>query len=314
MDAHDLVSKLKDLAIDLGRTPSRDEFTKTIKGGKHHITRAFGTYAVLVQASGLDPVSTTRQKKLGNEIFERDLVEVLEAHEPRPRQPPPKYEPTLIIGDTHFPFVLDQALEAIYSRISILKPKRVIQVGDLYDAYAHSKFPRSLNVYSPQQEEKLGREGAEKMWKTIRSIVPQAECVQLLGNHDIRPLKRTIESLPALEHVIVRYLHELMTFEGVTLISDSRQEYFFDDVQVLHGYRTGLGSHRDHNLKNTVCGHTHKGGVTYRRVAGRTLWELNAGLVGDPESKVMGYTPQKTHDCTVGWGEIDELGPRFVAL
>lgn len=310
LDQHELIAALKNLAIELGRTPTRDEFASHIRSRKA-ITDAFGSYSTLVQAAGFEPAQAPR---ITNAIFERDLSTVMSEHVPRPKMPRAPYERTLFIGDTHFPFVSQETLDAIYRRIEVFQPKRIIQVGDLYDLYAHSKFPRSLNIYSPQQEEKLAREGAEEMWKTVRRLAPDAECVQIKGNHDIRPIKRTLECLPALEHVVSRYLDELMSFDGVTLIKDSRQEYFFDDVQVLHGYRSGIGGHRDFAMKNSVHGHTHKGGVSYRRLEGRTIWELDVGFVGDPESKVMGYTPQKTHDCTNGWGEIDELGPRFIAL
>lgn len=54
--------------------------------------------------------------------------------------------------------------------------------------------------------------------------------------------------------------------------------------------------------------------MSFKRIGGKTLYELNAGYLGDPESKALSYTPTKITNWTLGWGYIDEDGPRFVAL
>ena len=55
MDQHELVSRLKAMALELGKTPSRDEFVNTLRGGQRAVTDAFGSYSAFVQASGLAP-------------------------------------------------------------------------------------------------------------------------------------------------------------------------------------------------------------------------------------------------------------------
>ena len=69
---------------------------------------------------------------------------------------------------------------------------------------------------------------------------------------------------------------------------------------------------REHNLKNTVVGHSHLGGVVYRNTFNGIIWELNAGFCGDTESKALSYTPQRLTKWTKGFGFIDALGPRFI--
>lgn len=314
MDKHDIIVALKDFALELGRTPRRTEFFQRIKNGQHNVEITFGSYTTLCIAAGLETNSShkNRQGKLTNDIFKRDVEEVIEDYKPRKNYPKIQYAPTLAIPDTHFPFINKKLMDEIYKFSADNKPKRIIQVGDLYDMYSHTKFPKSLNVYTPQREEELGRRGAEEMWKILKRDNPEAECVQLAGNHDQRALKRTLESLPSLEHIVIEYLYKLMSFEGVKLISDPREEYKFDDVLAIHGYKSGIGSHRDYNLSNIICGHQHIGGVTFRRIQGKTLWELNAGLAGDPESKALGYTPQKIFSATPGFGWLDGYGPRFI--
>jgi predicted phosphodiesterase len=312
-EKHLLISQVKELVSELGRIPSYNEFVARYQS-HNKIKRLFIRWNDLVAAAGYAPLSGGARKKLSADVFERDIREVIQEYAPRQQSEKVIYTPTLIIGDTHFPFVSNKNLDFIYTFAQKHKPQRIVQIGDLYDLYAHSKFPKSLNIYKPEEETELARKGAEVMWKTLRCIVPQAECIQMKGNHDIRPLRQTLANLPALEHVIAKYIDELMSFEGVKLIEDSRQEYVVDGIQYIHGYRTGIGGHRDYALMNTICGHTHKGGVMYRRFRDAICWELNVGFVGDAESKALSYTPQKVHDCTNGLGWLDEYGPRFIAL
>lgn len=308
-----MIAAVKDLAIELGRTPTKQECRDRIRGFKHWILKApwNGDHSAFIIAAGLTPTSNGRLK-LTNEIFERPVAEVIAEHVPREEISQPILSPTLLIGDTHFPFVSKSWLEWLYRQVEKLKPARVIQLGDLYDMYAASKFPRSLNVYTPDDEEDAGRAGAEEMWKTVKRLVPAAECFQLLGNHDLRPVRRTMETAPIVERAVKKHLEGLMTFDGVTTIQDARQELIIDGVMHIHGYRTQLGAHRDYAVMNSACGHSHKGGTVFRRFRGQTFWELNAGFGGDAESKALGYTPQKIHDCTLGLGFYDEFGPRFI--
>ena len=307
------IQSLIDMAIDLGRTPLRHEFLREVKGAKHKMEKYYGNFAVLCQAAGLDQADKIHRQSITNDIFRKDIDQVIENHQSKISKEPIKYKRTLIIGDCHFPFVHTPTLERIYEYARLHKPEIIIQVGDLYDLYAHSKFPRSQNLYSPVEEERLGREGAEAMWKKLKEICPKADCYQLYGNHDVRPVKRTMEVAPQMEHIVAKHVEGLMSFDGVKLITDPREELIIEDIQFIHGYRGKTGDHRDYTFMNTVCGHLHRAGIAYRRIQGRAIWEMNVGFIGDPEAKVFGYTPQKIKDYTLGFGWIDIDGPRFIS-
>ena len=64
MDKHDVISRLKDLAVSTGKTPTRDEFIKQVP--KSVVEKLFGTYSVLIQASGLE--KHEKQEKACNSI------------------------------------------------------------------------------------------------------------------------------------------------------------------------------------------------------------------------------------------------------
>jgi predicted phosphodiesterase len=305
-----MVSAIKDLAIEIGQTPNREQFQEKCGYSRHQITVVFGSYTTLLQAAGLEP---RNQKRITNEVFRRDLEAHLEKYEPRAPEQVEKYKRVLFIPDTHFPFSHQGTLEKIYRFAEREKPEIVVQLGDLYDAYSHAKFPKSVNIFTPREEHRAARLMAETMWKEIKAVVPSARCIQTAGNHDIRALKRILEAYPALEDWAEKMFLEAMSFDGVETITDTREELRLPgDVIVMHGFKSKIGDHRDYTMYNSVCGHLHTGGVLFRQIRGRVLWELNAGLAGDPESKGLSYMPSKITNWTLGWGWLDEYGPRFI--
>lgn len=189
----------------------------------------------------------------------------------------------------------------------------MVQIGDLYDFYSFSRFPWSRNIMTPQQEVMEGRQLAEDMWDKIKSIVPKAELYQLRGNHDDRPYKRLLEKCPEFE--LFGGIDDYYKFDGVNTICSQREELFINDICFIHGYRGRIGDHLKFNHMNTVTGHTHRGGVLYFPIRFETLWELNAGHMTDRTAKPLSYTAQKRiSNWTLGYGLIDQWGPRFVSL
>jgi len=313
MDQHQLINEIRNLAIELGRSPTRTEFYDFNIKCKYAVEKFYnGRYNDLLLAAGLE---LNKKVKITNEIFKKDIHRQLENFVPKPYQRSRKYPKILIIGDLHFPFVHHKCLEEIYNfaKQPETKPEFIIQIGDIYDMYSHAKFPRSHNIYTPQEEEKVARGMAEKMWKKLQELVPDAKCIQILGNHDIRPLKRTLEVQPSAEHMIEYYLYnKLLKFDNVHTITDPRESYELCEIDFIHGYLSGIGKHRDDFLANVVHGHTHRGGMDCRQIKNKILWELDVGYCGDPTSKGLSYTPSKYVKWTLGWGYIDENGPRFI--
>jgi len=321
-EQHDLIQDLQALAIRLQRTPTKSEFHREVKAANSRTQRCFNNFSTLLQAAGLDPAPNSRVVKINNQVFETNIENHLEKHrkeqlEQDLKSPLISHEPTpsfASISDVHFPFQSEKVLAAFASYVEKFKPKYVVLNGDAWDMYSHAKFPRSHNIFTPREEQDLARKGNEEFWREIKKRSPESKCVQMLGNHDVRPLKRILETYPAAEDWIEKILKELFTFDGVETFFDPREELILGNTAIFHGYRGGLGDHRDYTLMNCVNGHTHKGGVVYRQIRGTVLWELNSGLAGDPTAKGLTYTPQRIINWTPGFGAHDELGARFVSV
>lgn len=302
--------------MELGRTPTRQEFEDRHTGGNYRL-RKIGGYSVLVQAAGLSPTPAGGQpkKKITNAVFDRKIEDVLEAYKPRETIEQEQWPRIAVISDIHWPFASQKVIDAFMAFIEKNQPEIVIINGDAWDMYSHSKYPRSLMGFSPREEQELSRKANEQFWLDVRTRCPGAKCYQMLGNHDIRPLKRVLEAYPAAEDWVEQMLKQLFTFDNVTTIFDPRQELMLSgNIMVHHGYRSKLGDHSTYALYNCIIGHTHLGGAVFRQMRGQVRWELNSGLGGDPESKQLSYSPQKITHWTPGFGWVDEYGPRFIPV
>lgn len=315
MDQHEVIEAVKNLALELGRSPTRREYEKTVKGARYRLDKYFdGNFSLLLTAAGLEPAPTTRVK-ITNKVFERDIVSHLENYQPRDLKIEVIPYPTIAsISDIHWPFGNKKVIEKFLDFVEKNQPQYVFINGDAWDMYSFSKYPRSHNIFTPKEEQAQARKMNEEFWAEVRKRSPKSKCIQLMGNHDVRPLKRILEVLPAAEDWIEEKLKQLFSFEGVETVMDSREEYKIGDILVFHGYKGKLGDHRDHTLYNCINGHTHKGGAVFREIRGQTLWELNSGVAGDPQSKGLTYTPQKITGWTPGFCAVDEHGPRFIPV
>jgi predicted phosphodiesterase len=309
---HELVSALKQLAFELGRVPNRDEFCRASAGRKYQVD-AVGGFIQLVQMAGLKPHRIPKEPRIDNSIFERDIEKHLAEYQPKPYTPPGPYPTAAIISDIHWPFSCQRVIDAFYVYVEREQPEWVIINGDAWDMYSHSKYPRSHNVFTPREEERLASEANVTFWKEIKKRSPKSKLVQMMGNHDVRAMKRVLEVYPEAEDWIKEKLEKLFTFEGVKTIHDPREELFLnDDTLVFHGYRSGLGAHRDYTLMNCLNGHTHVGGVVWRQLRGKLIFEGNSGIAGDPSAKGLTYVPQKIIHWTPGFLGLTRIAPMFI--
>lgn len=274
--------------------------------------QAFGVYSTLLLAAG---IKQEKPKKITNEVFVKNLEKHLENYQPIKGPPPIRKATYASISDIHWPFENQKVIDAFYKYIELKQPEWVILNGDALDMYSHSKYPRSHNVFTPREEQALGRKANEIFWETSRRLCPNAKHVQLLGNHDQRSQRRVLESYPEVEDWLQEAMEKLFTFPGVRTVFDPREPLMIDPVTaVMHGFLGQLGAHRDMTLLNTVVGHTHRGGTVFRRVGDRTISETNSGLAGDPNKKGLTYTPSRITGWTPGFAARDEWGDRFIVV
>lgn len=228
----------------------------------------------------------------------------------------PPRKTVLAIGDMHAPWASKCTLLAVYDAIRRIKPDVVIQMGDLYDLFSFTRFPRTHNIYTPSQELTIARKDAALFWSSVKHAGPRRmRRIQLWGNHDDRAVKLALNKAPELEEFVHAGMRSLMRFDGVETVDDSREVYKIDNVGYHHGYLLQPGAHARQNLCSMVTAHTHFGCVVPLKLEKEIIWELNVGFVADRFAKPLGYSPQRRFSrMTLGFGLIDRWGPRFVPL
>jgi predicted phosphodiesterase len=315
---HEFISELKRVALELGRTPTRDEFHELSKLPRREQDRLFGGFTFMVHAAGLEvnreSSSKIRREQIKNS-FVRNLADDLKKGMPLPRKLNIQDDFCIVVlGDTHFPWVNHDALMWAYAMIEKLKPDVVIQAGDLMDSFSWSKFPKTKCIYNPQEELNAAFTGATEMWKSIKRIVPAARCIQIAGNHDpsSRVMRQVMSQAPELEPFID--IKKWFTFDGVESVYDPREVLLINGIEITHGHRLKHGDYMKEVQRCVVLGHLHVGNVAYKKlISGRVIWELNAGYLGDPKSIPLSYTPKNIDHWINGIGVIDSCGPRFIA-
>lgn len=229
----------------------------------------------------------------------------------------------LCLGDLHAEWVYKAGITRLLDVIiPAVKPTIIVQLGDAYDFFSFSRFPRSHNFTTPADEIQNGRICLEELWGAIRKKAPKAKCYQLLGNHDKRVTDRVKEKLPELESILD--VNHLWDFKGVQTVHDYREELVLEIngelVCFMHGYKSRIGDHARANQMSTVRGHSHRAQLIYLPLYNsvkkekRVIFEMDVGFLGCPKSKVMGYSNQKMDHMINSVGVIDRFGERIIRL
>jgi len=194
----------------------------------------------------------------------------------------PKHPRVAVLGDVHAPFQDNETIKQFLRFVRTENVTHVIQMGDMYDFYAYSRFP-GARLLTAADELKAGRKVASEFWTAVGNYAPGARRVQLVGNHDIRPAKRINDSFPELAEFFS--LEPILSFPGVHTHWDVQRPWGLDGVRYTHGAKSKVGQYVNYYKENYVCGHLHKAGTVYVQFDDVYAWEHNCGYAGDPRQK-----------------------------
>lgn len=228
-----------------------------------------------------------------------------------------------VFGDLHFPFSdwkkINKALSYLKTWHKQQKIDYVIQVGDIYDCYSASRFARTANLISPEQEIQQGYEQANAFWKKVERCAPGVKKVQLRGNHEKRWIIRTLEKAPELETFARAGIEGLFKFDvDVEIQKNERTEYIIDDIVFIHGFYHQQMKHLKYFAPSgysVVFGHLHKIWTNYLTVRDKTLFEMCVGHFANCETTPMSYTfTRKVSNWTSGFGFINKGIPYVIPV
>ncbi len=208
----------------------------------------------------------------------------------------------LVIGDVHEPFTHPYYLDFVNDVRRRCKCKIVVQVGDIVDNHALSKYEHHPDGYSPGNEVTMA---IEKLKNWQKAFPKMHICI---GNHDERIMKTALRS--RIPSVILKSYREIFEFPSSW---DYQKSYYFYDVKFYHGM--GLGGRYPYingaikNMKSIVIGHFHTiAGTRYIKVADKTIFGMCVGCGINQENYAFSYSKDTIESPMIGCGVVAEGG------
>jgi hypothetical protein len=312
---HELISEIKRIAVELKRRPTQREFN-LYKQTKYSFEGHFGNYSVFLIAAGMqdDGKREPKSKIKYDDIFEvhgeyLEKKSKIEIAFPKIRLLESDFL-GIVEGDSHDPWYSVEVRSVLYHLVEKYKPTWVAQAGDCMDMYSQSKFSRSLFTFNPKEEFELAKQSLAEKWATIQKLSPNTKCVQILGNHDMRPYKRMLEKNPESEIFFMDGFRKAFEFPGVTTYMDPRELVEISPgVWITHGHLKH-GEHCKKYRRTIIHGHDHKANETHYP----EFYEASAGFAGDWRAKCFEYTPARFKDSITGLRLVDAAGTRFLRI
>jgi len=192
----------------------------------------------------------------------------------------------LIIPDVQIPFEHPDTIPFLKAVEKLVKPTRILQIGDLVDSHAISDYETDPDGMSPGDEFEEARKHLKKFYKAF----PKVDVI--VGNHDLRIYRLAFKA--GIPRNCVRTLDDIFEFPKGWKLHD---EIIIDDVVYEHGHNLGNGAGNnafkkavDANMTHTVYGHFHAAaGIRWFANKKHLCFAMNVGCLMDTKSYAAAY-------------------------
>ncbi len=287
---HFYVASLKQLAIEMGLIPTREDFLRLKGTNQTEMENIFGTFTQLIQASGLRPNRKASYKsELDKHSQKREAYDLLLNKFKTDIEPlNHKYGhidkqafKILVCSDLHADYLDPFAWEMFLTAARFYQPEVVVLAGDVLDCYAissYSKDPRRINSFATEIDFVK-----KNILESIRNALPKAQIDFILGNHEVRLWKMLVANAPALAFLPSLSYAELLSLDAykINLVASqsilnpkpgSANYKVYGDPKkgfcITHGTKCS-GQHAEAELKtwnlNGCSGHVHHYQVASKR-------------------------------------------------
>jgi predicted phosphodiesterase len=217
---------------------------------------------------------------------------------------------TLVLPDMHFPWANWKAIRKAHTWAEKHDPDVVVQLGDIVDAKAWSRWPKEPDDPSPAEEFDLTCRDMQK----LHSYFP--DLYILNGNHDRRYQAKAFES--SIPSIMIRGLDEMFDFPDWEWIMDPDEFLVMPSdrgpILFMHGDETG-GTPLAKASKlgyNVVQGHTHRTSIRYIQALNKFYFGAEMGHLMDTNSKAAKYAARNPVGMCCGFGVIKHGVPWWI--
>ena len=217
-----------------------------------------------------------------------------------------------VLGDMHLPYMDMNAISEVAEEIDIAKDRgddvTVVQVGDILDQRAWSKYPKD----GESEHAQLEWDKAEQCMVQLHKLIPEMHII--FGNHDERVAKRAADA--QLPRQLIKTLDRHFDFEGwIWHTADIPLE--IDGIYFIHGdtFPIPMPQSAALRLGQSVCyGHTHQGGLAFVNTYKKRIFSMNVGWLGDERQSAFNYARKSPYRCWKGYGLIIDGTPHLIPL
>ena len=208
-------------------------------------------------------------------------------------------EVVLVIPDLQAPFQHIDALEFLKYVRDIIKPTKVVCIGDSLDLNFAARFARDPDGYSAKQEYELGMAFMKEFYKEF------PEGVEVDSNHNDRIHRKAFDA-----EIPTRFI---LNMKDIMQAPDkwSFVDYVeIDDVRYEHGHKLAGGMYcfkrgAQQSMKSVVMGHHHAhAGIAYISVRHKTIFGMNVGCLIDEEAYAFKYAKGNVTRPTLACGVV----------
>lgn len=217
-----------------------------------------------------------------------------------------------VLGDMHLPYMDMYAISEIAEEIEIAQKRgddvTVVQVGDILDQRAWSKYPKD----GESEHAQLEWDKAEQCMATLHTLIPEMHII--FGNHDERVAKRAADA--QLPRQLIKTLDQYFNFEGWKWHT-SEHPLEIDGIYFVHGDTFPIPTPQSAALRlgQSVCyGHTHQAHLSYVTTHKKRMFSMNVGWLGDERQSAFNYARKSPHKCWKGYGIIIDGIPHLIPL
>lgn len=203
----------------------------------------------------------------------------------------------LVLGDLHFPWHETSCLLACSQFAKNYKPDLVIQIGDIIDGKAWSRFPKDPEDDGPSLEWSK----VESSMATMNKLFPQLVILQ--GNHCLRIMHQALSV--GIPRQLLRQLNQTFEFPGWHWHVHP-QPYVADGIKFIHGDEMpGNAWQKAQKMgRSVVQGHDHQGYLTYVNTFDHQIFGMSVGCMIDAQSIAARYAAKNIMRCWLGWATI----------
>jgi predicted phosphodiesterase len=223
-----------------------------------------------------------------------------------------KYNKILVLPDMHIPFMDWAAVKLAANWVRKHEPDLVIQLGDLFDQKAWSKFPKEPDDLSPNDEIEITLEAV----KRLNKMFPEMQI--LFGNHDLRISKKSLDV--GFTRHLLRDLQDIFPYDGWNWWSNPREKLVVNTTRgpilFVHGDEDkgdAVSKSRLFGL-SVVQGHDHQFKCSYTSTLNGTVFGLSSGHLMDQESKGARYANRQGKYPVKGFTIIKYGIPYFLPI